>query len=234
MHSLFKPNSKKRGFIVLTGLDGTGKSTQGSILAKKISTKGTMTAIIWNRWNPRITAPLIAIARRHINSTPNAATEDYEDFTTSKQEQMQSPLKRNLWQFLVWGEYLFQVYYRLLSAGYPRKIIISDRYVYDTLIDIAINFSIPPSKLNLLCNHKLLSLFPRPACVLFLDIDPEVGFDRKKDGTPVKYLADRRPYYIALANLMHSPVINCNEPLSVVADNIESHAVEWIHKVTLK
>ena len=234
MKSVFKPQiGNKPGFLVLSGLDGTGKSSQASILAEHLRNHGSIPSIIWNRWNPALTGPFIKLAKRRLNPREDAAITDYNNFTASKQKQMRNPHKRNLWQVLVWSEYLIQVHYRLSSTGYPNQPVISDRYVYDTIVDIAINFSLPSSRLDSLCNHKLFTFFPRPSCVIFLDIDPEVGATRKSDGTPTAYLADRRKYYLELANIMKVPVVNANNSIDAVSEEIWKHAKDWVKNFTV-
>ncbi len=213
--------------FVLSGLDGTGKSTQAEILAERLADQGVETSTIWNRWSPAITAPLIAMARKRIDPRPGAATEEYTDFTRSKRERMRSPVKRALWQTMVWSEYIVQVHARLLEAGYPRRALISDRYVYDTLVDMAVNFSLEQGELETLCSHALLSLFPVPASFVVIDIDPETGSARKSDGTPPEYLADRRPFYLEIARLTGAAVVDGNGTIEETAAGIWKGCSRW-------
>lgn len=213
--------------LVLSGLDGTGKSTQAEILAERLAGLGVETSTVWNRWSPAITAPVIRAARKRIDPRPDAATEEYTDFTRSKRERMRSPLKRALWQAMVWSEYTVQVHSRLLAAGYPRMAIISDRYVYDTLVDMAVNFSIEPVDLEALCSHALMSLFPVPASFVVIDIDPETGSKRKSDGTPTEYLADRRPFYLEMARLTGAAVVDGNGTIEETAAGIWEGCSRW-------
>lgn len=213
--------------LVLSGLDGTGKSTQAGILQERLTGKGVEPTTIWNRWSPSITAPLISIARKRIDPRPDAAMEEYSDFTRSKRERMKSPARRALWQAMVWSEYIIQVRSRLFGAGYPRRAVISDRYVYDTLVDIAVNFSLEPGELETLCSHPLLSLFPVPASFVVIDIDPEVGSTRKSDGTPPEYLADRRPFYLEIARLTGAAVVDGNGTIEETAAGIWEGCARW-------
>ncbi len=213
--------------LVLSGLDGTGKSTQAGILAGRLAEQDMETSTVWNRWSPAFTAPLIKAAKKRISPRPEAATEEYTDFTRSKRERMRSPLKRSLWQTMVWSEYTVQVHSRLLVAGYSRRAIISDRYVYDTLIDMAVNFSLEPGELETLCSHALLFLFPVPASFVVIDIDPETGSKRKSDGTPPEYLADRRPFYLEIARLTGAAVVDGNGTIEETAAGIWEGCSRW-------
>ncbi|HPJ81971.1 MAG TPA: hypothetical protein PL103_07125 [Saccharofermentans sp.] len=230
----FSRSVQKRTLLVLSGLDGTGKSTQANLLSEKLSESGYINQVVWNRWNPYLSAPLIRLAKGLITSNPNAAETDYSSFTKSKQKQMSKSYKRFLWLLLVCFEYGSQVYYRLLHAGFLNKIIISDRYIYDTLIDIAINFSLLPNEVHSLLHSRLFSIFPKPSFVIFFDVTPSIGALRKSDGTPQQYLEDRRPYYLELSKALCAPIVDTDDPLNIVSDRVFSHVDTWICSVIEK
>lgn len=209
-----------RSMLVLTGLDGSGKSTQAAILAGKLTDAGTRSRAVWNRWEPLFSAPFIRLAKRYLASHDRADTGDYRGFTGAKQRTMKSRWKREAWQLMAWTEYALQVHWRTLARRIGGTTVICDRYVYDTLIDIAINFSLAPRELPALMGHPLLSLFPKPALVIFIDIDPETGAARKSDGTPPAYLADRRPYYTELARILNMPLVDGGAGVDAVADTV--------------
>ncbi len=206
--------------IVLSGLDGSGKSTQARLLAGKLSTAGIDSITIWNRWEPRLSAPFIKLARRYLSSRERVSENDYSSFTLAKQKKMKSGWKRWLWQLMVWTEYLFEVYGRILGPWLKGKTIIFDRYFYDTVVDIAINFSIAPEDAPKLLAHPLLKLYPKPRLLVMVDIDPEIGAERKSDGTPAAYLADRRPYYLSIAEKLNAPVVDGNKSIDEVSKEI--------------
>ncbi|MCK4235635.1 MAG: hypothetical protein KAX38_00855, partial [Candidatus Krumholzibacteria bacterium] len=138
MRGPFHPKSRPSpGLLVLSGLDGSGKSTQASLLTRRLLNAGYQVKTVWNRWEPMISAPLIRIAKRHLKTNEKVTADNYTDFTEAKQRRMKSPWKRSLWQFMVWSEYGLQVNLRLLPYFIRRTGLICDRYVYDTMIDIA-------------------------------------------------------------------------------------------------
>lgn len=228
MHDLFRPGNSPRGrLLVLYGLDGSGKSTQAELLANRLLREGYDAATVWSRWEPSLSAPLIRMAKKRLSPRPDAATADYTRFTAAKQRTMRSPWKRILWQFMVWTEYAAQINCRLMRHALARRGVICDRYVYDTLIDIAVNFSLKPDELHSLCRHPLLALFPVPRRVVYIDIDPVTGAARKADGTPAEYLADRRAYYLSMARLLGAAIIDGNKSIEGVAGAIWECTGDW-------
>jgi thymidylate kinase len=206
--------------VVLSGLDGSGKSTQTALLAERLGAEGIPAAVLWNRWKPFLSAGVIRLAKRYLRAKARVQDSDYHGFTDAKRRSMKSVWKRDLWQMMVWGEYAMQVRARLFTHRRKGLMVLCDRYVYDTLVDVAINFSLPAADLGELMNHPLLSLFPKPGLVIFIDIDPETGAARKSDGTPAAYLADRREYYAAMARILHAPIIDGGASFESVAGAI--------------
>lgn len=213
--------------IAMCGLDGSGKSTQTALLAERLSAAGVPAEAVWNRWEPRLSAPLIRLAKRRLRASSRAAESDYAAFRDAKRQTMRAGAKRALWQILVWSEYACEVRGRLLRPLRRGSAVICDRYVHDTLIDIAINFSVPPERLSELMGHPLLALFPKPSLAVIVDVDPETGAARKSDGTPAAYLADRREYYRELARLLRAPLVDGGRPPREVLEEIWTHAGAW-------
>ena len=135
---------------------------------------------------------------------------------------MKSRWKRILWQLMVWSEYLLEVYLRLIPPSLKGKKVIFDRYIYDTMVDIAINFDIPAEEIEILFTHPILSLFPRPRILILVDVDPDVGAKRKSDGTPIEYLEDRRIHYLSIASILNAHVIDGNGSIEEVSNRIWS------------
>jgi dTMP kinase len=227
MKGPFDPKARTRGdMIVLCGLDGSGKSTQTALLAERLGAAGISAEAVWNRWEPRLTAPMIRLAKRCLRTTSSAG--DYAAFRDAKRRTMRGGLKRGLWQLLVWSEYAWEVRGRRSGPRRRGAAVICDRYVHDTLVDIAINFSVPPERLSDLMGHPLLSLFPKPSLAIIVDIEPETGAARKADGTPAAYLADRREYYRELSRILHAPLVDGGLPLERVSEAVWAHAGPWM------
>lgn len=229
MRGPFDPGSRvKESLFVLSGLDGSGKSTQAERLAARMNAEGFRVRPLWNRWDPRLSAPVRRLVRKRLRAADSVSFEDdYTGFVQAKQRRMQSAWKRNTWQFMVWSEYICQVRWRLFSPGLRGEGLVCDRYIYDTLIDIAINFAIPPGRIDPLLDHPLLSLFPRPSGVIFIDIDPDEGAARKQDGTPPEYLADRRAYYHDMARRLDIPLVDGGAPMDEVSERIWELTGGW-------
>ena len=228
MKGPFSPSARRRGdIIVLSGLDGSGKSTQAALCAERLVSEGIAAEALWNRWEPGLTAPAIRLAKRSLRASSGPDGKGYPEFRDAKRRAMRGGPKRALWQILVWSEYAWQVRRRLSRPMRRGAVVVSDRYVYDTLIDVAVNFSIPPRRMADLMDHPLLALFPKPFLAIFIDIDPDCGAARKSDGTPAAYLADRREYYREMARILDAPLVDGGRPVEAVFEAVWASLAAW-------
>ena len=59
--------------VVLSGLDGSGKSTQTALLAERLGADGIPAAVLWNRWKPFLSAGVIRLAKRYLRAQGTGA-----------------------------------------------------------------------------------------------------------------------------------------------------------------
>jgi thymidylate kinase len=100
---------------------------------------------------------------------------------------------RRMRDALLWGKVLRRVIYpldlllflayRLYHESFRRRVVIMDRYFYDTLVDVADGRHWGVLRL-------LQRLTPTPDVAVLLDVGPEESYARKRD-YPVEYLRHR-------------------------------------------
>ncbi len=212
--------------VYLAGLDGSGKSTQAQLYASQARKRGEVWDYRWARWEPFITSPLMRLARwilgRGAKRGSSRPRDDagYEDFTQGKQRVFRSAWRRKVWTTVVLLEYLPQAWWRLGGSRLSGERILCDRYLPDLWVDLAVNFASGPAGIEALAHHPLCRLFPRIDRMIFLDVDPRIGFERKNDGTPLAYLEERRPLYLALETVLPFQRVNANGSVEEVAKGL--------------
>jgi thymidylate kinase len=221
------PEPMRRGRLYyFTGLDGSGKTTQAEALVARLGGSRAGWVYRWARWDPYVTSPLMALARRLLRRGKGEGsgrpTDDrgHAEFKQQKQKLFRSGAARRMWTWMVLLEYLPQAWLRLLPPLWRGRHIVCDRYLPDVWIDLAMNFGEGSDGVARLRAHPLCRLFPRPDRTLLFDVDPATGFARKQDGTPLAYLADREPLYRGLTELLDAVVVDANAPLEDVARQV--------------
>jgi dTMP kinase len=123
--------------IALSGIDRAGKSTQIALLTDYLRSMGKPPLFFWSRGG--YTGNFLALKQffRKIfkKSLPRAGQSE------ARQKAFEKPFIRNLWLALAICDLIliYGLYFRLMI--FRGKVVVADRYIWDTWIDFRINFS---------------------------------------------------------------------------------------------
>jgi thymidylate kinase len=73
-----------------------------------------------------------------------------------------------------------------------------DRYIVDFIIDQSLNYGVGMQGFLKSIEHTAMRSMKKPDLTILIDIPPEIGYRRKRDGTPLAYLQQRRNCYLQL------------------------------------
>ncbi|MCP4761579.1 MAG: glycosyltransferase [archaeon] len=220
-----KTMPKKRNFICLAGIDGSGKSTVAEHLT---NITNDHFYYIWARWEPFLLSPFMKL----INKKSRDSVQSDEDQQHRKKQRLKNKLLRNrfikkLWLILAEIDYFLQLLGKVLLPYICHRDIICDRYIYDFYIDQLINIQDNPKSLRKFILKRILSLFPKPDLLIYIKISPKTGNIRKQDGTSVSYLAQRKGYYDQLVDIYKTIEIDgelaLNDVLNKAANSLNEH-----------
>jgi thymidylate kinase len=123
-------------FIALSGIDGAGKSTQLNLLKESLENSGGTVLCLWTRGGntPGSNAVKAFIRRMAGNSLPPSG------HSSKRDDMLQKDWIQRVWLVLAILD-LIRIYGVLVRCWVFRgKLIICDRYLWDTLIDFKIMF----------------------------------------------------------------------------------------------
>jgi len=219
---------KKKNFICLAGIDGSGKTT----VAKHITnhTEGKF-HYVWARWEPFFLSPISKLVNKKSYSPSHIHDEDtqHKNKQSIKNQLLKNTFVKQLWLFLAECDYFLQL---LIKVVYPYMIhrnIICDRYIYDFYIDQLINLQENSTAMKRFISNRMLCIFPKPDLLLYIKISPETGNKRKQDGTSVSYLVQRKEYYDQLSDIYETISIDGETKISVVLESAINSVNEHLY-----
>jgi thymidylate kinase len=193
----------RRGFLIaVSGIDGSGKTTQIDILETELSTLGTRVLRIWSRWRPISSLPLLALLLRRgyaqIHSTSSIGFVETH-----------IPWRKgvaSVWCFLTQLDNFMKTTIKLIIPLVLGYTIICDRYTLDLLVEGMADLHDPPTSRRL--GYKILRLLPHPNIAFFIDVSPEVAFGRKPDLPSLEHFAERVGLYRELCRTLDEEVLD--------------------------
>lgn len=182
--------------ICITGIDGTGKSTLARNTVASLNEAGTPAKYIYGRTYPVLSRALMWLGRRAmLRKSEKDVWADYVGYSATKKQTMRNPILKFAYTASILTDYYVQIWLKLLPYLFSSTVIISDRYVYDTVIsDLAVHLNYTQDE-ALRAVARGLKFVPRPTRVVLIDVPEEVAFSRKDDVPHIAYLEERRAFY---------------------------------------
>jgi dTMP kinase len=219
--------------ICFTGIDGSGKTTQAKLLVDWLTFRGVKSKYVWSRGEVlAVRNFFLFLGRRVLGTSTREIAGDkksYSEYQNRKSKLMGNPLVRTVWSVMVRPEHLVQInrdIRRKLRDGY---VVVCDRYLWDSTIDLAILNNKNPEWLLSGSNKIMWKFVPQPSITFFIDIPPEEALKRKNDIPSFDYVRKRADLYRYLSKSNSFTEINgCgdttviqNQILDIVKDYIE-------------
>lgn len=192
-----KPVRELVVLITFSGLDGAGKSTLTQWLQRQLEAENRRVAVFHMNDHIGVYAYLRLVRDRVLRLTPGRRNgREPTEPRRSSNRQPNGALRRvrdavvwnrPLRRFIYPVDLLLFLCYRLYVEKLERRVLIMDRYFYDTLVDVS-------DGRGWFWIRLLKWLTPTPHVPIYLDITPEESFARKGEYT-VEYLRQRRVAY---------------------------------------
>ena len=217
----------RRKMIVLMGLDGSGKTTQAGLICDRLKAEGICARVVWMRGESYLTRPLLRMGKALLRAPKETkrgegirAKEAYTAYVDSKRSAFKNPLLRAIWRTLTMVDAYISLRVALSRLERATEVVVLDRYVYDTMIDIDSAFAAEGLELDRLLGSAWLRLFPKPRAVILLEITPEEAMRRKDDIPSLNYLTERHGLYQRTAEAVGGVSVDGTRPIDEITSEI--------------
>jgi thymidylate kinase len=209
--------------ICIIGPDGSGKSTQCELLEEEFKRRDIKYEYRWFRFRHYLTLPLLAFARvlglSEVEELEDGQRVGYHYFWRSRVISYLYP--RLLFLDMLLG-YFIDIRPSLLDES---KTVIADRYVYDTLVHIAISTQNPTIHQSAI-GRLFLRLVPTKSTTVVLLAEPETLRERRADVEHDATLDSKVEQYRRLSSDLGLDVIDAAESPAAVQKQIQQRIFE--------
>lgn len=210
--------SRTGGLVVIIGPDGSGKSSISKMVVEKMSAESPKVRYVWCRFESRFLGFLL-----RANSKVAGFSEDFRESYEARSENKgrlltNSPLKWPYLLFVVFS-YMRELHRKVAKPLKDGDLIVSDRYVYDTIVDLWVDFGKNDQNLSFLI-PMLINIAPIPKHIFWVDVPELISMSRKNDVPNIEYVAMRRNGYELLSLRIATTALDGTQPIEANANRI--------------
>lgn len=205
----------KYRMVALTGTDGAGKTFLLHGLQRRMDAAGVPHRHVWTRFRNYLSKPLLGATRLSGHNRK-------EDFGGGSIGYHEFAGRSWLaWPFLCLQvlDNLFDIWWRYHRSA-DQRVVVADRCVYDTLVDLAIDTGLDDVVFGPL-GHRLVAMLPAPRLVVVLNRPVAAMRIHRPDVLLDRNFARRRALYQRLAQEFRLPVLENDGPVDMVLDHLE-------------
>jgi dTMP kinase len=219
--------------ICITGIDGSGKTLQARGLVARLNAAGYPASYAWAGGRAYLSRPLIWLAKRLLGAprptgrgegqapgATAATSASYRAYLGATGRLLRHGWLRALWRQVTLIEHSAEILAVVLPRLLRGRIVVCDRYIYDSLIGIAVLAGLQPTDLPAAMRLEPFYPVPRPALWLLIDLPAQVAFSRRADVVDVEFLERRVPLYRAAAAALGASVVDGDAPPQLVAADV--------------
>ncbi len=213
--------NKRSIFICFIGIDGSGKTSLARELVESTPRLGIKSKYVRCRFESfKLLRIFIEIVKILLAISGKKRMDNSPEGTTDRRQLLANPLLSKVYENLVLLDYFWQILLKVrLQLAFGINII-CDRYVYDTVVDLAVDFGSTESQIQKMLG-KFLHLAPKPDLVFLVDLPTEIAYQRnlpKSDGLRMDYISERRDVYLTLGKRQEITVLNGAQSLEGLWD----------------
>lgn len=198
---------KQDKFICIIGTDGSGKTTQCSLLIDELENRRDER--VQYAWCKFESVPLRYVVKlsKAIFSFRGEDMQHYDERKEKKNSILSRSYLRIPFLLYILVHYYTQIIRDVWIPLLRGHTVVCDRYVYDTMVDIAVDFGYSETFIKRLLSAYCL-LIPTPDIVFYIDVPPSVSVERKEDIPTIGFVEAKKEAYDRMIDQCNPHVIN--------------------------
>lgn len=209
---------KKGKFICIMGIDGSGKTTLVNRTIEIYQTQGTIFKYVWGAYELKLLRPCLLLGKKLLVKNKGSGS-NYNAYVAELNTIAGYRGLGRCYCYATISEYLLQIIGKVSIPLLLRKNIISDRYLFDTVISMSVNLNLNQQWREKLL-RALLKICPAPDILFFIDVPETVAFARKDDTPSIDYLKKRRELYKDIAAQYNAIPLDGTRKIEQLNDDI--------------
>jgi dTMP kinase len=205
--------------VCITGIDGAGKTTLAHELVFSLKKEGKHSIYLYGRIYPLISRLFMALGRA-VWLYDQDQWRNYESYSNKKNKTMRNRLLKWMYTSAILIDFYPQIWLKLILHFSKGRIIVLDRYIYDTVIsDLSahLNYSMRETENAIRMGLRIL---PTPDVTFLLDLPEEVAYKRKDDVPHIDYLKERKRWYQQIVSRPEVQKINGESPIGEIVEDM--------------
>jgi thymidylate kinase len=215
--------------ICLVGIDGSGKTTLAKELLNSSGKRGLRMQYVWGKFESRLLKLLIALKNLFLVREANWK-ENYARSRNLKSAVFRNRFARGLYEAFVWPVYWMQITAKVSLPLRVGRHILCDRYLYDTVVDLAMDLQYSEEELAARIS-RALRFFPWPDLMLYIRVPADVAFARKQDIPSLGVLEEKRVRYEGMVQSVGGIILDGTKPLPELTAEAESFIPPLLREV---
>lgn len=209
--------------IAFSGVDGSGKTTYAETLCDILTTCEIKNHYVWSRVaSSSFIKPFSKTAKIfHSLKKENRISKQAENYAESEARRKdlfaKSPILRMLGLFILLLEMLWQYSLKVTLPLSCKKVVICDRYIYDTLVDILTRYGMNFENTDGTLFAKILTILtPKPDIAYLLHIPLKDACSRKDvDTEEIGFLKKQIALYHEMVPVFNLHEMDSNDSMSI-------------------
>lgn len=186
---------------------------------------------VYGGYNAWVIRPLVRIFTFIVKIRGQAKNSSAKEQTREYRKSIDRISSRNwflngLFVNLILWDYAVQIFLKITIPLWKGENVLSDRYVFDTTVNVADNLHLS-SQQHLALMRKWLKYFPRPDLVIWVVTPASICLERKDDIPSPDYILKRMDYYESMTQHISVDKLDGTSPIR----EVERWAEETIERI---